>query len=111
MNILCISGFYYVKNVLRDFSMSKEGAPELITGLEGICYEEKQNTPGCLVWRRSRVDLIALYSSLRREVGGNAHLLPKGTDCRMYKNGTELCQMRIRMNVRRNFFTVRLVNH
>ena len=63
-----------------------------------------------LARRRQRGDLIALCSFLRRGRGeGGAELLSLGSRDRTHGNGSKLCQGRIRLDLRKHFFTERVV--
>jgi len=80
-------------------------ATKLVEGLEGM------RTLG-LERRRPRGDLIAFYSFPRRGSGeGGAELFSLGSSDRACGNGLKLCQGRFRLDIRKHFFTKRVVKH
>jgi len=80
--------------------------------LEGMSCNKRLRSLGLSSYgkRRPRRDLIAPCSFLRRGRGeGGAELFSLGSSDRTGGNGSELCQGKFRLDMRKHFFTERVV--
>ena len=89
-------------------------ATKMIRGLESLCYEERLRQLGLFSLENRRLwgDLIATFQCLKGAYGQDGDkIFSRVCSNRIRGNGLKLQEGRFRLDIRKKFFTMRVVKH
>jgi len=114
LSTVCSFGCLNIRRISNYQSVSRGRQPKMVKDLKCKTYEEQVRSLSLfsLEKRKLRDDLIAVYSFLKRgNRGGGADLLSLVTSDRTQGNGMGLHQRKFKLDIRKRFFTERVVGH